>query len=442
MKEKTTNFGRFKEEVERLEKEKKDSISTWSAKLDWHQAKHAKMKMDAREKEKLFKEKERQMDNDKQKVDVEWNRKLSELEAEKERLDISLKERLAVVEAERNQLATTVEEQKEELTKVKSEKEEQVERWKDALATERIETQRLKAMNKWQMTTMRAAASKGVLLQEEQLAVPPELKTPDQKEDVAWAEVDRLTALLKEKEAEAENVKASLATEKKESLRLKAVAKWQSATMRAAASKGTPLKEINVALPPELKTPEEKRSPVFVGDSNVVVETRPASASRVPGVARRISATAESSSSSRPSSPRADARVASPRPLSPRPTSPTVRPSSATSKSTSPRPSSAQPPSFSPLPPPPPAFGRRPSLSHFSIHQASSISIAPEPSIEKEVMEELMVKIEKMDFEKQQLEAEKLELTEKKKSLQQELLAAQKDAAVAKVSERCNTKGS
>ena len=54
----------------------------------------------------------------------------------------------------------------------------------------------------------------------------------------------------------------------------------------------------------------------------------------------------------------------------------------------------------------------------------------------------MMVKIEKMDFEKQQLEAEKLELTEKKKSLQQELLAAQKDAAVAKVSERYDFKGS
>ena len=37
MKEKTTHFARFKEEVERLEKEKKDSITTWSAKLDWHQ---------------------------------------------------------------------------------------------------------------------------------------------------------------------------------------------------------------------------------------------------------------------------------------------------------------------------------------------------------------------------------------------------------------------
>ena len=48
-------------------------------------------------------------------------------------------------------------------------------------------------------------------------------------------------------------------------------------------------------------------------------------------------------------------------------------------------------------------------------------------------MEELMVKIEKMDFEKQQLEAEKIELIEKKNALQKESLDAQKELAVAKV---------
>ena len=48
-------------------------------------------------------------------------------------------------------------------------------------------------------------------------------------------------------------------------------------------------------------------------------------------------------------------------------------------------------------------------------------------------MEELMVKIEKMDFEKQQLEAEKIELVEKRNSLQKELVNAQKESAVAKV---------
>ena len=73
------------------------------------------------------------------------------------------------------------------------------------------------------------------------------------------------------------------------------------------------------------------------------------------------------------------------------------------------------------------------SSSHCSIHQASSISIAPEPSIEKEVMEELMVKIEKMDFEKQQLEAEKIELVEKRNSLQKDLVDSQKEFAVVKV---------
>ena len=48
-------------------------------------------------------------------------------------------------------------------------------------------------------------------------------------------------------------------------------------------------------------------------------------------------------------------------------------------------------------------------------------------------MEELMVKIEKMDFEKQQLEAEKIELIEKRNALQKESLEAQKELAVAKV---------
>ena len=52
-------------------------------------------------------------------------------------------------------------------------------------------------------------------------------------------------------------------------------------------------------------------------------------------------------------------------------------------------------------------------------------------------MEELMVKIEKMDFEKQQLEAEKIELTEKRNSLQKDLLEAQKELAIAKVFTIC-----
>ena len=48
-------------------------------------------------------------------------------------------------------------------------------------------------------------------------------------------------------------------------------------------------------------------------------------------------------------------------------------------------------------------------------------------------MEELMVKIEKMDFEKQQLEAEKIELIDKRNSLQKDLVQTQKDLAVVKV---------
>ena len=48
-------------------------------------------------------------------------------------------------------------------------------------------------------------------------------------------------------------------------------------------------------------------------------------------------------------------------------------------------------------------------------------------------MEELMVKIEKMDFEKQQLEAEKIELIGKRNSLQKDLVQTQKDLAVVKV---------
>merc|ERR1712087_318437 len=93
LKEKTSHFSRFKEEVERLEKEKKDSITTWSAKLDWHQAKHAKMKIGAAEKEKNFRERERLAEAEKTKAEADWGEKLAELEAEKERLSESLRER-------------------------------------------------------------------------------------------------------------------------------------------------------------------------------------------------------------------------------------------------------------------------------------------------------------------------------------------------------------
>ena len=239
-------------------------------------------------------------------------------------------------------------------------------RWKESLATQRNETRRLKAMAKWQTTLMRTAAQKGVLLQEEQLVVPPELKSPVDREDVALAEIDRLTALLREKETEAADLKASWGEVKQENLRLKAVSRWQSATMRAAVAQGQLLREENVVVPQELKTPTEESKPTQQIDVAVaqppVIESRPASASRLPGIARRLSTTTAevtASSSSRPSSPRPDGRPASPRPASPSVTGRPASASKAPSSSSSPRSLGQQAPSLVPAPP------RR----QFSIHQ-------------------------------------------------------------------------
>ena len=72
------------------------------------------------------------------------------------------------------------------------------------------ESRRLKAVSKWQTATRRQAAQKGVLLREDSILPPPELKTPDPAGDVADAalmEVDRLTEELRALNAEAEAVK-------------------------------------------------------------------------------------------------------------------------------------------------------------------------------------------------------------------------------------------
>ena len=86
------------------------------------------MKMDAREKEKLFKEKERQMENERQKTEAEWKEKWSETETEKERRENEWNERLRMMEAERDRLKEALAAKEEEGTRVKAEREEEAAR--------------------------------------------------------------------------------------------------------------------------------------------------------------------------------------------------------------------------------------------------------------------------------------------------------------------------
>ena len=86
------------------------------------------MKMDAREKEKLFKEKERQMENERQKTEAEWQEKWSGMEAEKERKENEWNERLRLLEAERDGLKEALAATEEEGTRVKAEREEEAAR--------------------------------------------------------------------------------------------------------------------------------------------------------------------------------------------------------------------------------------------------------------------------------------------------------------------------
>ena len=86
------------------------------------------MKMDAREKEKLYKEKERQSENDKQKTDNEWKEKWSEMETEKEKKENEWQERLRLMEAERDGLKEVVREKEEEAASRKAEREEEATR--------------------------------------------------------------------------------------------------------------------------------------------------------------------------------------------------------------------------------------------------------------------------------------------------------------------------